>query len=193
MPSVFRTLLLTALALVAAATTAVAQSYPNRPICWYVGFHRATRLRQRDQGDRRQARLTRLLLRVSLRTHKGSGISFMNRSRLIVAVSLAVQIAIVTAANAQIVLLGPTEWPTTIQDTVRDILSRMSAAEKAGFRRMKSEQIILQHHGWGTGIRNRYGLWRGNDKLMLSACGYPCHPDDASGKIMEAVWQELRK
>jgi hypothetical protein len=41
-------------------------------------------------------------------------------------------------------------------------------------------------------IRNRYGLWRGNDKLILSACGQPCHPDDASMKIIEAIWEEFR-
>lgn len=32
----------------------------------------------------------------------------------------------------------------------------------------------------------------GNDKLILSACGRPCHPDDASMKIIEALWQALQ-
>jgi hypothetical protein len=32
------------------------------------------------------------------------------------------------------------------------------------------------------------GTWRGNEKLILSACAFPCHADDASGKILEAVW-----
>ncbi|WP_456753598.1 DUF6794 domain-containing protein [Bradyrhizobium sp. USDA 4461] len=47
--------------------------------------------------------------------------------------------------------------------------------------------------GFGTWIRNRYGLWRGNDKLILSACGFRCHPEDASMKIIEAVWQAQHK
>ena len=88
--------------------------------------------------------------------------------------------------------LGPDKWPTTVQDTVKDILSRMSEKDKELVRNTKRRDLIMFHHGWGTGIRNYYGLWRGNQKLIESACGRSCHPDDASMVIIRAVWQELK-
>ena len=90
-------------------------------------------------------------------------------------------------------LLGPDNWPVTVEDTVRDLLPRISWFVRLQMLLMKKEDTFSLHHGLGTGIRNRYGLWRGNDKLILSACGHPCQPDDASGEIIDAVWQALHK
>jgi hypothetical protein len=89
--------------------------------------------------------------------------------------------------------LGPGQWPTSVEDTVRDLVARLSAEDKERLRATRKEDLIQFHHGWGTGIRNHYGLWRGNQKLIASACGRPCHPDDASMRIIEAVWQALQK
>lgn len=97
------------------------------------------------------------------------------------------------AAAPQESPLGLDQWPATVEDTVHDIVSRMPAEDKERVKDTKKEDLILFHHGWGTGIRNHYGLWSGNERLILSACGRPCHPDDASMRIIEAVWQELRK
>jgi hypothetical protein len=89
--------------------------------------------------------------------------------------------------------LGPDKWPTTVEATVADLLSALSEESKKTIRETKKDDLIMFHHGWGTGIRNHYGLWRGNDKLIESACGKPCHPDDASMVIIEAVWASLQK
>jgi len=53
------------------------------------------------------------------------------------------------------------------------------------------EQLIRFHHGWGTGIRNEFGLWKGN-KELLADC-HAEHPDDASMVIIQAVWERLQK
>jgi hypothetical protein len=90
-------------------------------------------------------------------------------------------------------VLGPDKWPTTVEETVKDILSEMPEKDKELVRTTKKEDLIKFHHGWGTGIRNYYGLWRGNKKLLESACAKPCHPDDASMLIIEAVWSKLQK
>ena len=50
--------------------------------------------------------------------------------------------------------LGPDKWPTRVQDTVKDILSRMSEKDKELVRNTKRGDLIMFHHGWGTGIRN---------------------------------------
>ena len=89
-------------------------------------------------------------------------------------------------------LLGPDNWPTTVSATVADLLSTLSAADREAIRSTKKDDLIRYHHGWGTGIRNHYGLWRGNRALIEDACHEPCHPDTASNRIIEAVWQALQ-
>jgi len=56
---------------------------------------------------------------------------------------------------------------------------------------MRKEELISLHFTLGLDIRNRDGLWSGNESLVLSACGTPCHPDDASMRIIEALWRQL--
>src|SRR5262245_22161042 len=96
---------------------------------------------------------------------------------LIVAIFTLLPVAAWTAEDG---VLGPDKWPTSVAEVVKDIVGRLPAKDKEIVRTTKKEDLIRFHHGWGTGIRNYYGLWRGNDKLIQSACGKPCHPDDAS-------------
>ena len=90
-------------------------------------------------------------------------------------------------------LLNQENWPVTVEEAVRDILPRITPYEKLEMMVTNKDHLNSMHFGLGLWIRNRYGLWRGNEKLILSACGFPCHPDDASGKILEAIWQALHK
>ena len=90
--------------------------------------------------------------------------------------------------------LGPDNWPVTVDETVRDILPRLPRFQKLRIKFMtKEEDTASLHFGLGLWIRDRYGLWRGNEKLIVSACGFRCHPDDTSAKIIDAVWETLRK
>ena len=88
--------------------------------------------------------------------------------------------------------LGPGEWPTTVQAAVAALLTVLPDSEKEIIRNTKESDLIQFHHGWGTGIRNHYGLWRGNNALREDACGKGCHPDDASMVIITAVWKSLQ-
>lgn len=84
-----------------------------------------------------------------------------------------------------------TAWPKTLDEAVTNILAGMSDAEKARVRGTKKADLILFEQGWGTGIRNDFGMWRGNTNLVAD-----CHaeePDGASMVIIEAVWQKLQK
>ena len=83
--------------------------------------------------------------------------------------------------------------PATLEAAVEDIVARVSEQEKEVLRHTKREDLILYHHSWGMVIRNEYGLWGGNKALLLSACGgRMCHPDDASMKIIEKVWEMVQ-
>lgn len=86
---------------------------------------------------------------------------------------------------------NPAAWPATVREAVQDFLSHAPFLTKARIRFTARDDLILFHHNLGMAIRNRYGLWRGNNPLILSACSSMCHPDDASMVIIEAIWLEL--
>jgi hypothetical protein len=100
---------------------------------------------------------------------------------------------VVGHTSAEPKVLGPDKWPTTVEETVDDILLKISDESKERVRTTKKEDLIRFHLGWGMGIRNYYGLWRGNTQLIWSACAKPCHPDNASMAIIEAAWRRLQK
>jgi hypothetical protein len=84
-------------------------------------------------------------------------------------------------------------WPTSVDEAAREIARDLDDDSKARVRSTKKDDLIQYHHGWGTGIRNSLGLWRGNEKLLKS-CGQGkvVHPDDCSMIIIEAVWRLLQ-
>lgn len=82
-------------------------------------------------------------------------------------------------------------WPKTVDEAVMRILATMSEKERKLVRETAKDKLILFHHGWGMGIRNSFGLWRGNRALMEDCKAK--HPDAASMVIIEAVWAKLQK
>lgn len=82
-------------------------------------------------------------------------------------------------------------FPKTVKDAVAIILSEMSGRDKLIVRNTKKTDLIKLHLGWGNEIRNRCGLWEGNEYLIRDVGA--SHPDGASLRIMEAIWEELEK
>ena len=82
-------------------------------------------------------------------------------------------------------------WPSTLDQSVERLIQEMDEPDKTMIRNTKKEDLIMFHHGWGTGIRNEFGLWRGNTNLLADC--HVKHPDDASMVIIEAVWQTLQE
>ncbi len=87
-----------------------------------------------------------------------------------------------------IVPLTLTMLPKTIKDAAAILLSEVSDREKLKLRNTKKENLILYHLTWGEKIRNRFGLWSGNEKDAGEN-----HPDSVSMKIMEEVWDKIQK
>jgi hypothetical protein len=115
----------------------------------------------------------------------------MRAIAFLAAVSLGLSSA--NAITAEGDALPPEKWPTTLADAVAYIKIGLSEDDKRLLRETTKEDLIKFHMGWGMAIRNGFGLWRGNDELIESACGKGCHPDDASMVIIEAVWAALQK
>jgi hypothetical protein len=81
--------------------------------------------------------------------------------------------------------------PKTVKDAVAILLSEMSGRDKLVLRNINKEDLIFAHLSWGVDIRDKFGLWSGNDALIKD--GKVDHPDSVSTVIMEAVWEELQK
>ena len=84
-------------------------------------------------------------------------------------------------------------WPTTVDEAARQIVAALDDESKVRVRATKRDQLIEYNFGWGMGIRNSLGLWRGNDKL-LESCGRGMRigPEECSMVIIEAVWTLLQ-
>ena len=73
---------------------------------------------------------------------------------------------------------------------VLDVIQHLNDAQKTEILLSPRQELFLYHHGLGRKIRNHYKLWQ--DKALLAKIGKE-HPDDASGVIIEAVWEKLRE
>ena len=98
-----------------------------------------------------------------------------------------------TPASAPASRVERDTWPATVDEAARQIAAALDHESRDRVRATKKDQLIQYHHGWGTGIRNSLGLWRGNDRL-LESCGdgKSVHPDSCSMVIIEAVWALLQ-
>ena len=82
-------------------------------------------------------------------------------------------------------------WPKTVDEAVNIILTDMSEADKEAVKNTSWDDLIQYHFGWGTNIRNSFGLWQGNSALVQDAKA--SNPDEASMFIIQAVWKELQE
>jgi len=85
------------------------------------------------------------------------------------------------------------QWPKTVEEAVDQLLSSMSDEDKQTVKNTPESELIQYHFGWGTGIRNEFGLWRGNEELLVSCGSADMQPDDASMVIIKAGWKRLQE
>lgn len=83
-------------------------------------------------------------------------------------------------------------WPKTLGEAVDKVAASLSQEDRRRVVSTETENLIDFHFGWGTGIRNAFGLWAGNTALLESCGSREMHPDNASTVIIEAVWKRLR-
>ena len=108
--------------------------------------------------------------------------------------------------------------PENVKDVVKDLIKDMSEKDRDRLKDMSEKKLITLHHGFGTYIRNSFGLWTGN-KELLSDCfrilrkyyskdysdclkfyasinvdgRKKIHPDDASMVIIKELCRTLRE
>lgn len=85
------------------------------------------------------------------------------------------------------------KWPKTLDEAVDRLLVELPKKDKKAFKETKENNLIMLHHGFGTDIRNVFGLWEGNEELLKSCGGEWIHPDSASMVIIETAWKRLQQ
>lgn len=94
-------------------------------------------------------------------------------------------------------ILKEHEWPKTCKAAVHWLINNMDEKSKKSVKETPREDLIKYHRGWGAGIRNNYGLWRGNELLIQSCLALreneEIHPDSVSMIIIEETWDELHR
>ena len=83
-----------------------------------------------------------------------------------------------------------TSQPKTINEAVAWVLKELSPKQKGELFELNELELALAHRGLGGWVRQELGLWNKNSELMR-VLGVR-HPDDASAKVVRAVWQALR-
>jgi hypothetical protein len=82
-------------------------------------------------------------------------------------------------------------FPRTLSETVAILAAELSERDRIVMAGTLADDLVRYHHGLGTYIRNRFGLWGANPAL-LAACKVS-HPDDASAVVLRALRDHLRK
>ena len=93
-----------------------------------------------------------------------------------------------------------TNWPTLLQDnfklpeTVDEAVDRLMMVlddeQKIALATLQENDLINLHFSLGMAIRNAFGLHHVDSKLLAS-CNSAIHPNDVSGVIIKALWEQL--
>jgi len=91
--------------------------------------------------------------------------------------------------------------PETLEEAIEWLNNNITEEDKDRIAECDtvSSMIGLTHMSLGLWIRNNFGLWEGNDKLIEDLLSYhtdkmfDCQGDDASGIILDEFWNRLRE
>ncbi len=83
--------------------------------------------------------------------------------------------------------------PTTLDEAVDQIIASMNEEAKAGWAASEDGYQAMLHHGYGTHLRNEWGLWFNETPIAkwFLARGL-WMADDRSGVILDAVHARLK-
>jgi hypothetical protein len=73
-------------------------------------------------------------------------------------------------------------WPKTLAEAVKICLLTMTAQEKQMLKNTSEENLIASHFGRAVNMRNRFGMWQGNNELIESCYDGNCKSGVAGTK-----------
>jgi hypothetical protein len=93
----------------------------------------------------------------------------------------------------------------TIDEIAADIAGKLRLPDRQKLKRCSLEEARGYHHGFGTWIRNEYGLWDTSPltvrwredpscrKVVNGVDESPDHPDQVSDLIIQRVWRIVQE
>ncbi|MDE1830599.1 MAG: hypothetical protein KGI25_09780 [Thaumarchaeota archaeon] len=79
----------------------------------------------------------------------------------------------------------------TPEEVVEDLFNTWDDKSKKEFLAVGYENLIMLHHGFGTSIRNIYGLWHPKYPGSIPGDLGDGHPDGISMKIIEGLYKRI--
>jgi len=87
--------------------------------------------------------------------------------------------------------------PRSVNEAVERLIERMPLKDRITVANMTEDELYTLNFSIGSYIRNRFGIWTGNEALLQSCRAISgdgsLHPKDASSVIIRALWDKLRK
>lgn len=81
----------------------------------------------------------------------------------------------------------PPEQFLSVKEIAQNEFDRAQPADIDTIRNTSKEDLIRFHHGYGTWIRNNYGLWHPNNPFVVKDDLGDGHPDGLSMLVIEAL------
>ncbi|MEE4605365.1 MAG: DUF6794 domain-containing protein [Desulfobacteraceae bacterium] len=101
------------------------------------------------------------------------------------------------SANAKSQQFKPLRPPKTVKDAVARLISELPLKDKTIIANMAEAELSVLNTTLGEYIRNEFGLWTGNDELLISCCFIAkcdtVSEDEASSIIIKEIWKQLQR
>lgn len=98
-----------------------------------------------------------------------------------------------TACAGEVAALPKDKWPDTADAAVPLLLQRLTPSQKYIIKDTDKGSLRELQDEWGEDIETFVGLGSGNTRLREGICGSNCSDEQATFKLMEAVWEALRR
>ncbi|MDM8539276.1 hypothetical protein QUF70_21180, partial [Desulfobacterales bacterium HSG17] len=89
------------------------------------------------------------------------------------------------------------DYPKSIDEAVEKLISELSLKDRTLMANMDKDELIDLTNTLGLYIRNKFGLWEGNNDLLESCKKLSGEEqldvDDASMVIVQELWKKLHK
>jgi hypothetical protein len=88
--------------------------------------------------------------------------------------------------------VSPRSWPATVDEALAILDTQLDDESKRKLAYMGYDDLIELHHGWGTSIRNKFGMLEGNEPLLRDCDPEYVHADTCSTVIISRLWKKVR-
>ncbi|MEL0604640.1 MULTISPECIES: DUF6794 domain-containing protein [Pseudoalteromonas] len=112
---------------------------------------------------------------------------------LVASLLIFILVGCASKPTKEVEAINNSEIPQTCEGAIKKVAESLDDDSIKTLKETKKEDLIMFHMSWGMGIRNSYGLWSENSPIRKSCAKsigeQDMHPDNASGIIMDGVWE----